>query len=161
MKPLTSFQLEQLQIIYDAYDRIYDIASHRWHAFHYYDREYKVSNLFGHYVRSLPEFRDTDPAAIPTRIFMVRAAPLVAAINEILRLIIVDDPDGADIQAISEGRALIFRVASPYHRCMAVFRLIESAYPRDQYRDKSPRLRKPTHRSARTAEPKWLPYKEN
>ena len=100
----------------------------------YYDAQAHTSNLFGHYVRTTDPFKQTDPARINWSKYMVAAAPLSNALNTILSLIIPHDEDSWDIYAICQGKSLIFRHPEARERCMAVFALIEKAYPRKQYR---------------------------
>jgi len=153
--PVSAYHSSLLQIIYDAYDRVYDIAGHRWHPFKYYIPEFKVSNLFGHYVRSLDEFKDVDPAMIPLNQYMTKAAPLANALNTILEQIIPEDD--WDIYAICEGRSSVFRHPDPRDRCMAVFYLIDKKYPRAEYMVKPVKKSTPPPKPVETA---WLPYKD-
>lgn len=167
---------ESLQIIYQAYDRIYAIASHRWHAIKYYDIVDRTSDLFGHYVRTLPRFADHNPAYITEQQYAEYAQPLVLAFNQVLHLILLDNLKSSDIRQICVGTAPLFYHATPHARCMAAFRLIEKQYPRAEYiagakpkkrrtsskRTHASRLTSHAHSSYRKPQPttRWMPYKD-
>ncbi len=140
---LAPTDIEHLKLIYQAYDRIYDIASHRWHAIKYYDIADRTSDLFGHYVRTLPRFEHHLPEFITDHQYAEYAQPLIAAFDHVLPLILVDNLKSSDIRAICAGTAPLFYHNTPHARCMAAFRLVEKVYPRSLLRDKpSPRKRK-------------------
>lgn len=176
-KQITDTLRHQLQIIYDAYDRLYAIPGHRWHAFGYYYFETHQSDLFGHYVRSLDQFVDREPLMITLQDYIDHSQPLIHAIDDVLLTILISDPDGADIISISKGLSLIFRHRNSRDRCIAVLQLIEKVYPRATYRDGAkpkakPRKQKKTSRltthdsrstpySKPTPTIRWTPYKED
>lgn len=171
---LTPTAIEHLKVIYSAYDRIYDIASHRWQAAGHYSTLSRTSDLFGHYVRTLPRFSDHDPAYITCQQYGEYAQPLIDAFNHILPLILVDNLKSSDIRMICAGTAPLFYHDTPYERCMAAFRLVEKVYPRADYiagaKPKKRRTtRKRTHDSRLTTHASynrphrtstWTPYKD-
>lgn len=163
-----------LQIIYDAYDRVYDIASHRWKPSAYYHVPSKTSDLMGHYVRSMPEYKKRDPAHITWGEFETASQPLVDAINLLLEAIYPDEVVVyRDISTISRMSTILFKHPAHYDRCMAVFRVIEQAYPRATHRDTAPGTKRRKAAAPRVSprqpvsyrKPQptrsWLPYKED
>jgi hypothetical protein len=162
-----------LQIIYDAYDRVYDIASHRWDTIMYYDWETKRSTLMGHYVRSLSRFEDHSPEHITYEQFKEYAQPLVDAINMVQATFHPADPGEAYIEIICARQTQYYKQSSTYDRCMSVFRHIERAYPRAIHRDganpqrrtkKKERMHRATMTTSSYRRPqqtmKWRPYKD-
>lgn len=170
---LTPTDIEHLKVIYQAYDRIYAIASHRWTTNAYYNTEDHTSNLFGHYVRTLPRFADHSPTFITEQQYNEFSRPLADAFDHILPLILVDNLKSSDIFAISAGTAPLFYHDTPHERCMAAFRLVEKVYPRKVVIGGKPKKRrtphKRTHDSRLTTHAsyhkpqrtvRWMPYKD-
>ncbi len=162
-----------LYTIYQAYDRIYAIASHRWNATCFYNAEERTSNLFGHYVRTLPRFADHDPSFITEDQYRAYGSTLRDAFNIVLPHILPDNLKSNTIESISAGTAPVFYHDTAYERCMAAFHLVEKVYPRSLLRDPaSPRKRKPKSHKAQTRPrshatyrkpqqtTRWMPYKD-
>jgi hypothetical protein len=166
---------DALQIIYQAYDRIYAIASHRWRASGYYDADTHTSDLFGHYVRSLPRFADTSPTFITDAQYAEYAEPFITAFNAVLAEILPPNLKAIDIGAICRGDVSLFYQESAYARCIASFRLIERRYPRADHIDGAkPKKRRTSRRNNSHASRltphvsyrkpqhtvRWMPYKD-
>jgi len=132
-----------LEIIYDAYDRIYAIARHRWDSMAYYHEPTKTSNLFGHYVRAL--MPDRDPATITWAEWEETSGPLKEAIDAMLQIIFPADPS-LKVADIVKGYHPTFRHLTPYERAVRIFWLIEKHYPRRIHRTP---LSKDANRSSR------------
>lgn len=175
---LTDRELEHLETIYDAYDRIHSIASHRWKPGRFYDPDDKTSDLFGHYVRSLDQFKERSPDTITWEQYDQYSTPLIEALDSHMNTFgdyyFPSPRDEFFIGAYCDISAPHFF----YDRCMLLFRAIEKHFPRASYRHHSSqhRSRRAKHnrtqamRNARatttdyskkqyTRTP-WLPYKD-
>lgn len=174
---LSSHQLSSLEIIYDAYDRVYDIASHRWNSDGFFHQPTRTSGLLGHYVRRLDAFKERDPALITYAEYVAHSLPLQTAFDEILPMVYGYSEPPVTIRDIMTGYKPEYRHLTPYQRVMAVFAIIEKHFPRADYRTPAHSLR---HRRRSTHQRKegapsppaayinrrpqrrssWLPYKD-
>lgn len=124
---LSSYQRSMLEVIYEAHKLLCMVPADRWNDDAFYDHASKTSNLFGHYVRILNQ--DLNPLKIHFREFMLKAAPLSQAINEVLSMVLSSSADKWDSYSISSGMHPSFPQQRAYDRAMAFFELVEKKFP--------------------------------
>lgn len=128
---LTAYQRSLLHTIYDAYALLRVVPRDTWNDDQFYDVVNKTSSLFGHYVHLIRP--DMCPGNIHFREYMLKAAPLSHAINDVLGWILDKPQSQWDAYSVSNGMHPAFPQAHPYDRAMAMFALIESKYPEATY----------------------------
>jgi hypothetical protein len=121
-----------LLVIYDAIDRVRDIPSDKWCDDKFCDVITKRSNLFGHYVRMDPKMIASNPAAISHSQYMIKAAPLSNAINELIDFVLpAMVHDEYDAYSMVAGVSRHFSHPDPKTRAMDILYAIENKFPRE------------------------------
>lgn len=117
-----------LATIYQAKDRLGEIPAEQWNDDLFFHFPTRTSNLFGHYVRGLDKNKNIPPESISFNTYMVEAAPLAHAMNEMLEQF--DSLKIWDAYSVAAGLHQKFTNPCPRGRAMDFFTAVEAKFPR-------------------------------
>lgn len=115
---MNHYDLERRPIIREALEQVRDIPADQWHEFGFYDKHTGKSDLFGHFVRTLPEYANDKTPPVSISVYRAKAAPLVNAINCLLAYCVPEGSRPIDAFMICPGWNAAFKGDTPKDRAV-------------------------------------------